>query len=71
MDNQKYKKMTDLPDEIAPKLSDESKVNLEEMLEFIQQYDQISPEKRTPITNPDKYSFPLGMDDEGNLNVDE
>jgi hypothetical protein len=65
----RHEKMTDLPDEVDPNLSDESKANLAQMLEFIKQRDQIPPEDRVPITNPDKYSFPPGMDDEGNLNV--
>jgi hypothetical protein len=55
--------------EIDPNLTEEELKELKEMLEVSKLRKQIPLEKRIPITNPDKYSFPLGMDDEGNLNV--
>jgi hypothetical protein len=71
MSSSEPKKMTDLPDEVSQNLSEEDKASLERLREFRDMHNKIPSEERIPITNPDKYSFPLGMDDEGNLNVVE
>lgn len=47
------------------KLTDEEKKILEELREFSKQRDQIPLSQRRPITNPDKYNFPIGLDDNG------
>lgn len=54
---------------IAPNLTEEEKEILDRLRRVSHLRDQIPAEKRIPITNPDKYSFPIGMDDEGNLNI--
>lgn len=65
------KKMIDLPNEVSQNLSEEDKASLERLRKFRDMHNQIPPEEREPITNPEKYSFPVGMDDEGNLNIAE
>jgi hypothetical protein len=55
--------------EVDPNLTEEELEELKEMLEISKLRKELPQEQRVPITNPDKYSFPLGMDDEGNLNV--
>lgn len=41
----------------------------EEVLEKLRQSEKdsraVPPGERRPVTNPDKYSFPVGLDDEG------
>jgi hypothetical protein len=54
---------------IAPNLTEEEKEILAQLRRTSHLRSQIPTEKRIPITNPDKYSFPLGIDDEGNLNL--
>jgi hypothetical protein len=71
MSSPEPKKMTDLPDEVSQDLSPEDMESLDRLRRFRDMHNQVPPEKQIPITNPDKYSFPLGMDDEGNLNVDK
>ena len=46
--------------------SDEENQILEQLRQAGQQRDQVPESQRTPITNPDKFSFPIGLDDEGN-----
>lgn len=65
--------MTNFPNhpnlKVDPNLTEEELEELKEMLEISRLRRELPQEQRVPITNPDKYSFPLGMDDEGNLNV--
>jgi hypothetical protein len=67
MSSSEPKKMTDLPNEVSQNLSEEDKASLEQLRKFRDMHNKIPQEDRTPITNPDKYSFAPGMDDEGNL----
>ncbi|WP_218080357.1 hypothetical protein [Anthocerotibacter panamensis] len=46
-------------------LSDEKKKILEHLLKKLAEQEAIPESERYTITNPDKYSFPLGMDDQG------
>jgi hypothetical protein len=52
---------------IAPDLTDAERASVDRLLRLAELQEQIPPEQRIPITNPEKYSFPIGMDDEGNL----
>jgi site-specific DNA-adenine methylase len=54
---------------IAPDLTEEEKEILDQLRQDMDLRDQIPPEERFLMTNLDKYSFPVGMDDQGNLNV--
>jgi hypothetical protein len=55
--------------DVAPDLTDEEQATLNRLREAAKRRNQIPPEQRIPITNPEKYSFPVGMDDQGNLNT--
>jgi hypothetical protein len=46
-------------------LSDQEKQTLDQLRQASQQRDQIPESQRKPITNPDKYAFPIGLDDQG------
>ena len=54
---------------IEYELSEDEKIALESLKEFSKKIDNVPEDEKIPISNPDKYSFPIGMDDEGNLNV--
>jgi hypothetical protein len=44
---------------------------LERLRKFRDMHNQVPLEDRELITNPEKYSFPVGMDDDGNLNISQ
>ena len=46
-------------------LSDEENKILEQLRQANQQREQVPASQGTPITNPDMYSFPVGLDDQG------
>jgi hypothetical protein len=46
-------------------LSDEENKILEQLRQANQQHEQVPASQAMPITNPDKYSFPVGLDDQG------
>jgi hypothetical protein len=46
-------------------LTKEEQEILERLLEDDERREKIPPSQRQPITNPEKYSFPIGLDDEG------
>lgn len=46
-------------------LSDEENKILEQLRQANQQNEQVPASQGTPITNPDMYSFPVGLDDQG------
>lgn len=50
-------------------LTEEEKETLESLREFSRKIDSVPESEKIPISNPDKYEFPIGIDDEGNLNV--
>lgn len=49
------------------KLTEEEQEILNKLRRDNEEREKIPPSERIPITNPDKYSFPIGIDDEGNL----
>lgn len=50
-------------------LTEEEKAAIERAEQFIKDRKKIPTSERTPISNPEKYSFPIGINDEGELNV--
>jgi hypothetical protein len=50
-------------------LTKEESEAIERAEQFIRERAKIPVNSRHPITNPDKYNFPIGMDDKGNLNT--
>ena len=46
-------------------LTDEEKKRLDEMKKEWEERKKISPEKRVPVPNQDKYKDPIGINDEG------
>ncbi len=50
-------------------LTKQEKDAIERAEQFIKERQKIPASERTPVSNPEKYSFPIGMDDEGNLNI--
>lgn len=50
-----------------PDLTKEDLEALERAEKFIAERAKIPLSQRHPITNPDKYNFPIGMDDDGNF----
>ncbi len=53
------------------KLTEEEKETLKNLREFSKKIDNVPDGEKIPVSNPEKYSFPIGMNDEGNLNVVE
>lgn len=56
-------------EKIKENLTKEEFEAIERAEQFIRERAKIPVSSRHPITNPDKYNFPIGMDNEGNLNV--
>jgi hypothetical protein len=50
---------------IAPDLTEDELRRAIDLLKFSQAIDKIPENERVPITNPEKYSFPIGIDDDG------
>jgi hypothetical protein len=48
-------------------LSEESKKVLQRLRAAAQARKRIPPSQKKPVAHPDKYAFPIGMDDNGNL----
>ena len=47
-------------------LSDEDRQALERMRRAVEERDAIPPEERILVEDPERYEFPIGIDDEGN-----
>lgn len=46
-------------------LTEEEREILKELLEAEAERERVPASQRRPITNPEKYAFPVGLDDEG------
>jgi hypothetical protein len=50
-------------------LTNEEKETLKRLRQDYEDDQKTNSGRESHITNPDKYNFPIGMDDKGNLNV--
>jgi hypothetical protein len=48
-------------------LNEQQEKNLKKMQKFVKELDRVPPEERFIISNPEKYDYPIGTDDDGNL----
>ncbi len=48
-------------------LTEDEQNILYEFRQFAKERDQIPKEHRRPISHPDKYNYPIGVDDNGNF----
>lgn len=48
-----------------PELTEEDRRIARELAHFLAEHDAIPESERIPVTNVDKYSFPIGVDDKG------
>jgi hypothetical protein len=51
---------------VMAELSDEDRLALERMRRAVAERDAIPPEEMIPVEDPERYEFPIGIDDEGN-----